>query len=116
MIRSIILADSAAIQLKDSIMFDLSEAQNVARSEVKKIIDADPQLSAPEVEDVRLERENERAWVFAADIPKLIDDGWVPGAIIVLIDKTDGHVLSEMEQVEFHKHWEKGRRRAGFIK
>ena len=97
-------------------MFDLSEAQNVARSEVKKIIDADPQLSEPEVEEVRLVRENERAWTFAADIPKLINEGWAPGAVIVLIDKNDGHVLTEVEQVEFHKHSENARRRAGFIK
>jgi hypothetical protein len=97
-------------------MFDLNEAQNAARSEVKKIIDADPELSEAEVEEVRLMRENERAWTFAADIPKLINEGWAPGAIIVLIDKNDGHVLTEDEQVEFHKQSENTRRRAGFIK
>lgn len=97
-------------------MFDLNEARNAACSEVKKIIDADPELSESEVEEVRLVRENERVWTFAADIPKLIDEGWAPGAVIVLIDKTDGHVLTEEEQVEFHKHWGDGRRRAGFIK
>jgi vacuolar-type H+-ATPase subunit E/Vma4 len=96
-------------------MFDLNEARNAARSEVKKIIDADPELSEAEVEEVRLVRENERAWTFTADIPKLIDEGWSPGAVIVLIDKSDGHVLTQEEQVEFHKHWEDGRRRAGFI-
>jgi hypothetical protein len=97
-------------------MFDFSEAQNAARNEVKKIIDADPELSEPEVEEVRLVRENERAWIFAAEIPKLINQGWVPGAVIVFIDKNDGHVLTQNEQVELHKHWEDARRRAGFIK
>jgi hypothetical protein len=97
-------------------MFELSEAQNAARGEVKKIIDADPELSESEVEEVRLVRENERAWMFTADIPKLINEGWVPGAVIVLIDKNDGHVLTEEEQAEFHKHWKNVRRRAGFIK
>jgi hypothetical protein len=97
-------------------MFDLNEAQNVARGEVKKIIAADPELNETEVEEVHLVRENERAWTFAADIPKLINEGWAPGAIIVLIDKNDGHVLTEDEQIEFHKHWENARRRAGFIK
>lgn len=97
-------------------MFDLNEAQNAARAEVKKIIAADPELSEPEVEEARLVRENERAWTFAADIPKLIDEGWVPGAVIVMIDKTDGHVLTETEQAEFHKHWDDARRRAGFIR
>lgn len=97
-------------------MFDLNEALNLARSEVKKIIDTDPELSESEVEEARLVRENERAWTFAAGIPKLIDEGWVPGAVIVLIDKTDGHVLTEKEEGEFHKHWDDARRRAGFIK
>ena len=97
-------------------MVDLNEALNLARNEVKKIIDADPALSEPEVKEVRLMGENEQAWTFAADIPKLINEGWAPGAVIVLIDKNDGHVLTEREQVEFHKHWENARRRAGFIK
>ena len=97
-------------------MFDLNEALNAARNEVKKIIAADPELSEPEVREVRLVRENEQAWTFAADIPKLIDEGWVPGAVIVLIDKNDGHVLTEKEQDEFYKHLDNARRRAGFIK
>ena len=97
-------------------MFDLNEAINAARREVEKIIDADPQLTKSEVEEVRLERETETMWTFAADIPKLIDQGWVPGAITVLIDKRDGHVLSEEEQDEFHQNSENSRRRAGFIR
>jgi|GEM_PF-3246170 len=97
-------------------MLDLNEALIVARREVGKIIDADPELSEAEVEEVRLVRENERVWTFAADIPKLINEGWAPGAVIVFIDKNDGHVLTAEEQVEFHKHWGNTRRRAGFIK
>ena len=97
-------------------MFDLNEAQNTARKEVEKIIDADPELTAPEVEEVRLARENERVWTFTADIPKLINEGWSPGAITVLIDKTDGHVLTAEQEANFHKNWENTRRRAGFIK
>lgn len=97
-------------------MVDLSEAKIIAREEVEKIIEADPELHETEVEEVRLERENEAAWTFTADIPKLINEGWVPGAIVVLVDKTDGHVLTEAEQVEFHKHRERTRRRAGFLR
>ena len=97
-------------------MVDFNEAQNTARGEVKKIIGADPELSEAEVEEVRLVRENERAWIFGADIPKLINEGWAPGAVIVHIDKNDGHVLTEEEQVELHKNWENERPRAGFIR
>jgi hypothetical protein len=97
-------------------MFDLNEAQRTARKEVEKIIEGDPELSKSEVEEVRLERENELAWTFAADIPKLINEGWSPGAIIVFIDKRDGHIWTEEEQSDFHKNWEKTRRRAGFIR
>jgi len=97
-------------------MFDLNDGQNIARREVEKIIDADPELTKSEVEEIHLVRENEQVWTFAADIPKLINEGWAPGAIVVLIDKNDGHVLTEEEQINFHKHRENTRRRAGFIR
>ena len=97
-------------------MFDLNEARNTARKEVEKIIEADPELIKSEVEEVRLARENEGVWTFTADIPKLINEGWSPGAITVLIDKTDGHVLTEAQEDDFHKNWGNARRRAGFIK
>lgn len=98
------------------LMPDLNEALNTARKEVEKIIEADPELNRTEVEEVRLARENERVWTFTADIPKLIDEGWSPGAITVLIDKTDGHVLTAEQEAEFHKNWGNNRRRAGFVK
>ena len=97
-------------------MFDLTEAHNIARKEVQKIIEADSELDKSEVEEVRLERENEWVWTFTADIPKLINEGWIPGAIIVHVDKKDGHVWTEEEQSSFHKKWEKSRRKIGFIK
>ena len=97
-------------------MFDLNEAHETARREVEKIIEADQELSKSEVEEVRLECENELVWTFTADIPKLINQGWSPGAITVLIDKNDGNVLTEEQQTNFHKNWGNNRRRAGFIK
>jgi hypothetical protein len=97
-------------------MSDFNEALNTARKEVDKIIEADPELIQTEVEEVRLARENERVWTFTADIPKLIEQGWSPGAITVLIDKTDGHVLTAEQEADFHKNWENTRRRAGFVK
>jgi hypothetical protein len=96
-------------------MFNLNEALDLARKEVKKIIEIDPELSPLEVQEVRLVRENEKVWIFTADIPKLIEEGWSPGAITVLIDKTDGHVLNEEQEAQFHKNWGNMRRRAGFI-
>jgi hypothetical protein len=97
-------------------MSDLNEALITARKEVEKIIEADAELVQSEVEEVRLARENERIWTFTADIPKLINEGWSPGAITVLIDKTDGHVLTPEQEADFHKNYENTRRRAGFIK
>lgn len=97
-------------------MFDLNDARNIARIEVAKIIKADPELIESEVEEVCLERENELVWIFTANIPKLINEGWSPGAITILINKNDGHVLTDEEQDDFQKNWEKKRRRAGFIK
>ena len=45
-------------------MFDLTDGQNIARREVEKIIDADPELSASEVKEIHLVRENEQSWTF----------------------------------------------------
>ena len=67
-------------------MFDLNEARNIALREVEKIIEADSELIKSEVEEVHLECENELTWTFAAYIRKVINEGWVPGAIIVSID------------------------------
>ena len=97
-------------------MFDLNEAINIAHKEVEKIIEADPELNKSDVEEVRLDRESEWVWTFVADIPKLINEGWIPGAITVFVDKNDGHVWTEQEQASFHKKWEKTRRKIGFIK
>lgn len=97
-------------------MFDLNEAYEIARREVETMIESDPELSKSEVEEVRLERENELVWTFTADIPKLIIEGWSPGAITIFIDKSDGHILTDAEQANFHKNWENKRRKAGFIK
>ena len=97
-------------------MFDFNEAKNIASREVEKIIKSDSELDKLEVEEIRLERENEWAWTFVADIPKLINEGWIPGAITILVDKNDGHVWSDEEQSEFHKKWEKSRPKIGFIR
>ena len=97
-------------------MFDLNEAQNIARKEVERIIEADPELDKSEVEEIRLERESELAWTFWAEIPKLVEAGWNPGAIVVLIDKNDGHVWTEAEESDFFKTREKTRRKIGFLK
>ena len=97
-------------------MLDLNGAQSIARKEVKRIIEADSALTQSDVEDVHLERENEWFWTFAADIPELIKEGWIPGAITVLVDKKDGRVWTEAEEAEFHKNWENTRRRAGFLR
>lgn len=97
-------------------MCNLNEARNTAQNEVRRIIAADSELNNSEVEEMRLAHENELAWIFTADIPKLIKDGWSPGAITVCIDKKDGHVLTDEEQSDLHKNWDKNRRRAGFLK
>ena len=97
-------------------MFDLNRAKNSARIEVDKIIEADPELESSEVEEVMLVSENESVWTFRAEIPKLIDAGWNPGAITVVIDKNDGHILTENEQNKLYRNFENTRRRIGFIK
>lgn len=97
-------------------MNELSQAQIIAQQALATIISEDPNLTDAEVNELRLTKQNDQVWVFAASIPKLIEQGWVPGAITIFVDKKDGRVWTDQEQEEFHVAQDNKRRRAGFIR
>ena len=46
-------------------------------------------------------REDERTWTFVSGSQRLQDEGVVPGAIFVRVDKSDGHIWTN-DEIERH--------------
>jgi hypothetical protein len=97
-------------------MTDLNDIHAIAQQALENIINEDPNLTEAEVDELCLKKENDLAWIFVAGIPKLVRDGWVPGAITIFIDKKDRHVWTEQEQEKFHCNQDNIRQRAGFLR
>lgn len=72
-------------------------ARAIAEKEVEHIIGASERLRQYHFDPPLLGRETEDVWVFVAGSAELIEQGIVPGAIQVSIDKTDGHVWNQAE-------------------
>lgn len=89
----------------------INEALAIAEREIAEIIKTAPELQGYEFKPVHYWRETDPYWVFSAVSERLIEEGYVPGAVLACVDKTDGHVWSVEEQ---ERHWESvsARRRA----
>ena len=52
---------------------------------------------------IALEDENDFFWTFVSGSQLLINDGYVPGAFFVSVDKTDGHIWTRREEEIFYQ-------------
>lgn len=77
------------------------EALEIARREINRLIGDSAELSRFCFGDVGFLRENEMMWTFAAGSEQLIEQGYVPGAVIVSVDKNDGHIWSREEMESY---------------
>lgn len=75
-------------------MISLEKARDIAFAETARIA-AQRKFAGLEILPSRLFRENRVHWVFGAPIPKLQEEGWAPGAIMVTVDKHDGHIWTD---------------------
>ncbi|MCI0488778.1 MAG: hypothetical protein L0229_19480 [Blastocatellia bacterium] len=62
-----------------------------------------PRLAKYEFEPVVLDSENEVSWLFVSASEQLQDEGCIPGAIFVRVDKRDGHIWSEREVEQYYE-------------
>lgn len=83
-----------------------TEALEIANQEIQRLIVTSPDLSQYAFGEVGLLRENELTWTFAAGSEELIEQGYVPGAIIISIDKRDGHIWNREEVEKFARQRE----------
>ena len=52
-----------------------------------------------EVEPTKFCRDGVMWWEFRAGVPELIEKGYIPGSIVVWVDKLDGHFWTAVEQI-----------------
>ncbi len=69
-------------------------AQRIAREEVARRRSI-PRLARYEFGPVVLESEGDSYWKFVCASEQMQDEGYIPGAIFVRVDKRDGHTKKE---------------------
>lgn len=74
-----------------------SEALKIASREIQRVIGESSDISECSFGEVGFLRETELMWTFAAGSEELIEQGYVPGAVIVSVDKKDGHIWGREE-------------------
>ena len=78
-------------------MCNLENAKRIAENEIKSILDRRTDLRKYKFEPVEFVRENDWYWVFAAGSKQLQSEGFAPGAILVGVDKSDGHLWTKAD-------------------
>ena len=78
-------------------MLTLEKAKQIAKREIKQILARRTNLQKYKFEAVNFVRENDWYWVFSAGSEQMQEEGYVPGAITVGVDKLDGHIWTENE-------------------
>jgi hypothetical protein len=83
-------------------MITLESAKQIAQFEVESRRSI-PRLAKYEFGPVVLESEGDVYWKFVCASEQMQDEGYVPGAIFVRVDKRDGHVWSEQETRQYYE-------------
>lgn len=95
-----------------ALQITIDEALEVARHAIARVISESDRLSKYTFGEVGFLRENDRVWTFAAGSEDLIEQGYVPGAVIVSVDKEDGHVWTREETEQYSLERERMKRGA----
>jgi hypothetical protein len=53
--------------------------------------------------EITLNAETDNFWTFVSGSEKMFENGIIPGAFFVHIDKSNGHILSSSEESDFYK-------------
>ena len=80
----------------------LDTAQQIAEREARQRIAASPVYSRYQFTPLSMQSETDRFWIFVLSSEGLFDDGVMPDAVYVCVDKADGHIWSRKEQEAFY--------------
>jgi hypothetical protein len=80
----------------------LQQAQQIAQVAINRIISTAAAYASCQFNPASLQYETDVYWTFAAASQELRQQGIVPGAIHVCVDKRDGHIWSSEELDRFY--------------
>ena len=81
-------------------MLNREKALEIAEKEIKK---RQKLSNYDDFSPVELHEENDYFWTFVSGSQTMINDGYVPGAFFVSVDKTDGHIWTRSETENYYK-------------
>ncbi len=81
-------------------MLNKNKAFEIAK---KAISQRQQQSKYNDFSPIELNSENDSFWTFISGSQAMINDGGVPGAFFVSIDKTDGHIWTRPEKENFYQ-------------
>jgi hypothetical protein len=88
-------------------MLTFEQAKEIAAREIERLT-SEPPLRDYVFGEMWFKREEEPFWVFASASQELQDEGYVPGAVYVLVDKLDGHIWSGEEEGQYYRSFTAG--------
>jgi len=81
-------------------MLSKSESFKVAK---KAISQMQSESEYSDFSPIELFNENDSFWTFISGSQAMINDGIIPGAFFVSVDKADGHVWTRREKEDFYQ-------------
>ncbi len=77
------------------------QAQQIAATDLERRRNA-PRFSGYEFSPVQLFRDEGVSWIFLSGSQQLMNEGWIPGALFVTVDKRDGHIWTDDETEQYY--------------
>jgi len=82
-------------------MLSKNEAFKIAE---KAIFQMQKKTKYNDFSPIELNSENDSFWTYISGSQAMINDGYVPGAFFVSVDKTDGHIWTRNETENYYRH------------
>ncbi|CAN5196863.1 hypothetical protein BH20ACI1_BH20ACI1_01210 [soil metagenome] len=79
-------------------MLNENQALEIAKKKIKELQEKSGYNDFSQVE---LHYETELFWTYLSGSQAMINDGYIPGAFFVSVDKTDGHIWTRQEKENY---------------
>lgn len=82
-------------------MITFEQAQQIANADLEQRCSAS-RFSGYEFSPTQLFSDEGVSWIFLSGSQQLMNEGWVPGALFVTVDKRDGHIWTDEETEQYY--------------